>query len=353
MSERANPTVIGGFVVGAVLLFVVGIVVFSKGTFWVEKPTRVLYFEGSVAGLDVGAPVNFRGVRIGSVSKILIRVNFENKMIRTPVFIEIDREKIMGLKGIPESEERQEFVQDLIQRGLRAQLVLQSLITGQLAVEFDMHPETPINLVGSDTDYLEIPTIPSGIQELKTRFEKLQLDELVSALLHTVQSIDEAVQSPDLKKAIEDLDKTLVSVKNLAENIDSRVGPLFTSFEDTSNAARLTLEESQDMIATAKLDLKQALKGIQQLAQNIDKQVVPVAKNIDQISQAARGAFVKGEEAMTTVKGLAGEKSPERFELNRALKEISAAARSIRDLARYLERNPNTLVYGKRKSGGR
>ena len=83
MSERANPMVIGGFVVGAVLLFVVGIVVFSKGAFWIEKPTRVLYFEGSVAGLDVGAPVNFRGVRIGTVTKILLRINFKNKLVLT------------------------------------------------------------------------------------------------------------------------------------------------------------------------------------------------------------------------------------------------------------------------------
>jgi paraquat-inducible protein B len=352
MSERANPMVIGGFVVGAVLLFVVGIVVFSKGPFWIKKPTRVLYFEGSVAGLDVGAPVNFRGVRIGTVSKILLRINFENKLIRTPVYIEIDPDRILEVKAVAESAERQELVQELIQRGLRGQLVLQSLITGQLAVELDMHPDTPVKLVGGDSEVLEIPTIPSGIQELKRRFEKLQLDKLVNSLLRTVQSIDQAVHSPELKKVISGLDEALVSIRNLAQNIDSRLEPLLSSLEDTSKAARLTFEESNEMVSGVKHDLHLALNDIQKLIQNIDNQIAPLAESIDQTSKTARSAFEESRSTLSKVNGIADENSPERYEIKRALKELSAAARSIRNLARYLERNPNALVYGKRKSGG-
>jgi paraquat-inducible protein B len=352
MSKKANPTVIGIFVVGAVILFVIGVVIFSKGTFWIEKPTRVLYFEGSVAGLDVGAPVNFRGVRIGTVSKVLVRINFENKMIRTPVYIEIDRDRISEVEGVPESAQRQEFVQELIQRGLRARLALQSLITGQLAVEFDMHPGTPINLVGADPDYLEIPTIPSSIEELTQRFEKLRIDELINSLLHSIQSIDQAVRAPELKKTIHDLDKTLVSIQKLAQNIDSHVEPISASIQSTSKAARLTFEETQDTVSTTKIELSQALKSVQKLSRNIDSRVGPLAENIGRTSKTARGAFEEGQKTLSTVKDFVDEDSPERYELNKTLKELSAAARSIRNLARYLERNPNSLVYGKRKSGG-
>jgi phospholipid/cholesterol/gamma-HCH transport system substrate-binding protein len=353
MSKKANPAVIGGFVVGAVLLFVIGIVIFSKETFWVEKPTRVLYFEGSVSGLDVGSPVNFKGVRIGTVSKVRVRVNFENKIIRTPVYIEIDRDRLSEIHGIPESAKRQEFVQELIQRGLRAQLALQSLITGQIAVELDMHPGTPINLVGADSNYLEIPTIPSSLEELTQRFEKLRLDELVNSLLRAVQSIDQTVRAPELKKTLHDLDETLISIRKLTQNIDEKVGPLSASLQNTSKAARLTLEETQDMVSTVKVEMNQALKDIQKLARNVDSQVGPLAKSIDQTSKTARGAFEEGRKTLSTAGDFVAEDSPERYELNKTLKELSTAARSIRNLARYLERNPNALVYGKHKSGGK
>ena len=353
MSKKANATAIGGFVVGAVFLFIMGIVIFSKGTFWLEKPTRVLYFEGSVAGLDVGAPVNFRGVRIGTVSKVLVRVNFNNKMIRTPVYIEIDRNRISEMGGMAESEERQEFVQELIQRGLRAQLKIQSLITGMLAVELDMHPGSPINLVGADPDYLEIPTIPSSIEELTNRFEKLELDELVNSLMQVVKSIDHAARAPEIKKTIHDLDETLISIQQLAKNIDSQVEPLTTSLQGASEAASITLEVTQEMISSVKVELSKALKDIQKLTQKIDSQIQPLADSIDQTSIAARDAFEEGKKTLSAVDDFAGENSPERYELKKTLKELSSAARAVRELARYLERNPNALVSGKNKSGGR
>lgn len=353
MSKKANATVIGGFVVGAVLLFVIGIVIFSKGTFWLEKPTRVLYFEGSVAGLDVGAPVNFRGVRIGTVSKVLVRINFNNKMIRTPVYIEIDRKRISEMGGMAESEERQEFVQELIQRGLRAQLKIQSLITGMLAVELDMHPDSPINLIGADPDYLEIPTIPSSIEELTNRFEKLELDKLVNSLMQVAKSIDQVARSPELTKTIHDLDETLIAIQQLAQNIDSQIEPLASSLQGTSEAVNVTLEVTQEMVSSVKVELSQALKDIQKLTQKIDSQVQPLADSIDQTSIAARDAFEEGKKTLSTVGDFTGENSPERYELNKTLKELSSAARSVRDLARYLERNPSALISGKHKSGGK
>ena len=84
MGKRINPAAIGGFIIGAVVLIIVGVLVFSRGQFLSDKRTFVMYFDESVKGLNVGAPVDFQGVRIGSVTDVRVRYNVQDGAFRIP-----------------------------------------------------------------------------------------------------------------------------------------------------------------------------------------------------------------------------------------------------------------------------
>ena len=155
MSRQANKSLIGAFVLGAVALIIASIVIFGSRTMFAETYRNVLFFEGSVKGLKVGAPVVFRGVEIGQVTAIVLQVDPTNLTGRVPVYIEIYQQSIVPLEGAPRYDE--EFLQALIQRGLRAQLQPQSILTGQLMVNLDFHPNSPIRLVGFEHRFPEIP----------------------------------------------------------------------------------------------------------------------------------------------------------------------------------------------------
>ena len=192
MSHKANKTLIGVFVVGAVALAVISVLIFGSGRFFTERLTYVCYFQGSVKGLNVGAPVVFRGVRVGTISDISIESNIETLSIKIPVYIELEPKRF-GQTG--PSKDPKANLERLIKAGLRAQLELQSLVTGQLMIELDFHPHTPAKMVGNDTGYPEIPTIPSGMEELAKTIEKLPLDQLANKLTAAIAGIVSPISS--------------------------------------------------------------------------------------------------------------------------------------------------------------
>jgi phospholipid/cholesterol/gamma-HCH transport system substrate-binding protein len=161
--NRANPKLIGAFVVGAVALVVVGVLLLGGAQVFTAKRTFVAYFEGSVKGLNVGAPVEFQGVKIGSVTDIQLQFLTEDMELRIPVFFEFEPSKVTHVGAHADS--RRQLLKPLVERGLRAQLEMQSLVTGQLLVQLGFLPDTPIHLVG-DGKILEIPTVPTAMQEV-------------------------------------------------------------------------------------------------------------------------------------------------------------------------------------------
>ncbi|ETW94026.1 MAG: mammalian cell entry protein [Candidatus Entotheonella factor] len=164
MMKKANPAVIGGFVIGAVCLVIVGILMLSSGQLFKEKLTYVLYFGSSVEGLQRGAPVKFRGVKVGTVSNIVVEFDINNaeSSARTPVYIQLNtsgmREAKMSMDSTPDA---QEVVALLVERGLRASLVSQSFVTGQLVVNLDFHPKTKPRFTGFSKEVPELPTLQS------------------------------------------------------------------------------------------------------------------------------------------------------------------------------------------------
>jgi paraquat-inducible protein B len=156
VTQRANPKWIGAFVLGAVALVVIGVLLLGGAKFLTEKRTFVAYFEGSVKGLNIGAPVEFQGVRIGSVTDIQLQFLTEDLELRIPVFLQFEPGKISQVGAHVDPQQR--FLKPLVERGLRAQLEMQSIVTGQLIVQLGFHPDTPIRLVGDG----KIPEVPDG-----------------------------------------------------------------------------------------------------------------------------------------------------------------------------------------------
>lgn len=203
---------------------------------YLEKRYFVLYFNGSVRGLTRGAPVEFRGIKIGQVLDVTLEASRDTLEFRIPVLIEIELER-MSISG-KETEAREKVLARLIERGLRAQLKTGSLITGQLYVDLDLHPEAPARRVVYAGKYPEIPTIPAPLQAVTEkvskfvdRLEKLPLDQVVAELRSTVQSLDQAIGetqaligrldaevAPQAKATLEQGQKTLASIERLTSS---------------------------------------------------------------------------------------------------------------------------------------
>jgi paraquat-inducible protein B len=201
MSTRANPVVIGGFVVGAVALLVVALLVWGGTGLFRTKLDYVLFFDSAVTGLNKGGPVLGRGVKVGEVTDVQVRWG-------TPlvaVYVTLEPQALKGAAEEGPSRAIERLVRD---EGLRAQLRMQSFVTGVLYVALDFRPDTPIVFRGGQQRVPEIPTIPSDIEvwtakleRFAKKIEKVPLDEIgqnVEAILEDVKGIVESKGTRDL-----------------------------------------------------------------------------------------------------------------------------------------------------------
>lgn len=166
--KKANPKTVGGFVIGAVILAVIAVGVFGGGRFFEESVKLVAFFPGSHMGLREGAPVEMRGIQVGKVTEIWVEVDEDTLEFTIPVVMEVDLSRIRGA-----DESRDSRAEELIEKGFRAQLVAQSLVTGQQSIQFDFHPGTPVRLVQTDLPYTQVPTIPSAFEEIESSVDEL------------------------------------------------------------------------------------------------------------------------------------------------------------------------------------
>jgi paraquat-inducible protein B len=313
MGRKANPALIGAFVVGAVALAVAGVLAFGSGRFFKRTTPFVLYFPGSVDGLAIGAPVKFKGVEIGAVTDIQISLGeVATNDVRIPVFIAIDIDQLTERGAHLPAADARENVRQAVERGLRAQLNAQSLLTGLLFVQLDLRPDEPaVFVLAPDSPIPEIPTIPTTLQQAQmaasqivARLENVDLARLVTSLTTAVEDVDRLVNTPELRAAVEslpatmaNLNQTITAVRDLSTRLDGGTTPLLKSLQATSERTGVALEQARTTLETA------------------------------------RQALEPG--------------SPLQAQLGDALGEMAGAARSVRMLADYLERNPSALLRGR------
>ena len=261
---------------------------------YTEKRYYILHFNESIRGLTVGAPVEFRGIKIGQVVDIKAEFNLETFSPRITVLIETEPQRWATI-GKTTMDQKQE-IENLVAKGLRAQLKTGSLLTGQLFVDVDFHPEAPKAQIKYGQNFPELPTIPAPLQiitarvnELLNKLEKLPIEQMGKDLGDTLQNVKRLSESKQLLEAVQSLNETLQHTRQLMQNLDSNVAPAIGS----------TLDQAQ--------------------------------------------------KTLISVQGTLGKDAPLQHELRQALKELAEAARGIRILTDYLERNPDSLIYGKGK----
>jgi len=333
MSKPANKTMIGAFVVGAVVLAVAALVLFGSGKFFRKTETWLTFFQGSVRGLNVGSPVLFRGVQIGQVTDIIVGFDAAQLNVLIPVVFEIDPKKFKDI-GDGSQKSEKNLHSALIKEGLRAQLQMQSLVTGQLLINIDFFPDTPARLIGIDRfkdkmifeESWEIPSIPTPIQELEKALNKINIKKIAEDMGRAMNGIAKLATDPDVHEGISVLKNTLSDIQKLARNLDSKVEPLATSFDQT---------------------LVEARAGIGDARKLINEQAAPMLIQFKQAAESANTALDDADTTLKTIENLAQEGTQLRYEVSAALKEIAAASRSVRVLADFIEQHPDALIRGR------
>jgi len=333
MSKQANPTLIGSFVIGAIAIVVFTLL--SLGNITLNNKTYrcVLYFPGSLHGLDLGAPVAYRGVTVGKVGDISIAFDQAENRYTIPVYVDIDAQTDKEPTRFEETgfDTPQDFFQSLIDRGLRAKLKLRSIVTGKLYIEFFFAPETKKIIIGNDTEFIEIPTLPSGFEQFTQTLEELPVKDLVAKIMSILDNLNQMMESEELKQILPQVTKVLVRADALLHSVESQVPDL-------------TLELKQTMAQFSKLT-----RSTQELIEQTDGELTPLLTEI-------KTSFVKINDTLDQLLPLAenlteltDKRSSLRYDVNQAFLEISQAAQSVSRLSDYLHRHPETLLTGRKE----
>ena len=266
---------------------------------YTQKMHYILHFDESIRGLTVGAPVEFRGIKIGQVVDIKSEFDMEKTSPRITVLVETEpqRWKVAGTALSRTADDAKKNISKLVAKGLRAQLKTGSLLTGQLFVDIDFHPDAPNAQVKYGEKFPELPTIPAPlliitarVNDFLSKLETVPIEQIGKDLGDTLQNVKRLTGSKELLEAVQALNETLQHARQLVQNLDSNVAP-------------------------------------------------EIGSTLDQV-----------QKTLVSVEGTLGKDSPLQHEMTQALKELAEAARALRILADYLERHPDAIIFGKGKA---
>ena len=331
MSQKASATAIGAFVLGAIVLLIVAILAFGSGKFLKNTETYVLYFQGNAKGLNIGAPASFRGVKIGTVTDVQLLFDRSTDEVYVTVVVELDSDAFHAIEskaGVDRAAGKEELGYIIRELGLRAKLASLSLVTGQLYVEFNFYPDTPLHLYGFESAYEEFPTLPSTLEELQGALQELvkaardlPLRKLASRLESAIESISSVVESPAFRATPGLLNQALANLRDLSATLNDEIRPLTRSLQQASN-------ETGGAMADLRLMMRR--QG--------SEEVVRLADNMDAVVDQASSLLHQSEGVVSGIDSKA---------LESLVQELSRAARSIRVFADYLDRHPEALIRGK------
>jgi paraquat-inducible protein B len=334
VSRAPNPTVIGGFVVGAVVLIVAALAVFGSGKFLAHRPRAVAFFQGNIQGLSVGSAVNLRGVQVGTVTDIQLRLNVDKMEPIIPVYMEFDPGRLRPSTEISQADRAQQKpLKDAIAHGLHARLAMQSLVTGQLVVELDLDPKEPRRFVGADPSTVEIPTSQSDVEKLKNTVSELPLQQISTAALKLLNDVDHLVNSEDLGALFRSLATASDSLNLLMTDARTDLKPLMGDVRETVGNSRDTLASAK----SAMEELRTTLKTTDQL----------LGGDVRETVKGALATLQRAQQVLAAADGMVAVNSPQRYDVDQALRNLTATTRSLRIFAEDLERRPNSLVMGK------
>lgn len=349
MKRNAHPTRIGLFVLGALGLLVAAVVVVSGGGLFAQRERAVAYFEGSVYGLQLGAPVVFRGVRLGSVVGIGVVYQGQPGRFAIPVELDIERDKIATVNGSTATVS----VADLVAQGLSAQLATQSLLTGLLYVDLDLRPVPaagrPARAAASGA-MTEIPTVATTIQALQKQLQNLDLGQLLADVSAVAASARQLTGDPQLRQALQQTFTQAAGasadLRRLVASLEQRVGPLSDAAQGTLGATRRAAEQwggavdgmngAIDRVGRAADSVNGTMGRFDRLADAAQPAMTSVKRAADDLARTA-----------AALRNATADDSGLMQQVERAAQDMARASRAVRDLADLLERQPEALIRGR------
>jgi paraquat-inducible protein B len=375
MSKHANPTLIGAFVLGALLLGATSIILLGGSSWFQTRHQHILFFEGAAQGLQVGSPVVFLGVKIGTVKRIQIGLNEESQRFLVPVTIEVDPQTVQTSTGDQLDLQDHATFQQLLDRGLRARLRMQSLLTGQLYVDLDFYPDKPARFFSKDPKLNEIPTIPTATEELANKFENFPMDKFLKDLAAIGESLNTVLADQSVKAIPARLEATLAHLESLSAKLDKNseqlMGDVRTNLAGLTKAvgavqkAMLAAEGAAGRVGNAAERIGSAADRIGNTVERVDNNMDRVGSAADRVGTTAdrvgeavnansplvlelTRASVQVRQTAQTLQNLTSQESPTKVRLDQAMVEIGRTARALRLLAESLENQPESMLRGKR-----
>jgi len=357
MSKPVNKTLIGAFILGAVILAVAGILVLGGGSLLRQSDRYVMYFSGSVKGLSVGAPVQLKGVPMGTVTNVNLVYDDVNDVFLNEVIFEVTAGSIKttaNLEGESRSAKRittETTIADMIENGLRAKLTMQSFVTGQLLVAFDFYPNTPVQLKALGGDLIELPTLPSDMDALSKTLDSIDFEHIATSVTNTIHGFEALINAPELKESISTLNLALKDYRRLAANLNNHTAQLSRDLSATLADTRQLIRAADNQVTPIATGITGTTDDLRKTIASIDQRLQPVLTNAEETATAARDAFQQAEIMLANLKHLTDPDSPMLYQLDETLVESRKAFRALALLADYLSRHPEALLKG--KTGGK
>ncbi|KJS07113.1 MAG: hypothetical protein VR73_09390 [Gammaproteobacteria bacterium BRH_c0] len=318
MSRSANPVAVGLFTLVALALAVLLVLLFSGSNWWSPTDRYVLIYDSSIRGLNIGAPVTLKGVKIGQVTDIRTSLHGKDIDVLNTVTIEIDATSM----ELEDAEGKAVSVKELVKRGLRAQLRQQSLLTGLLYVDVDFDPAKPALYKKVKTEYPQLPTTPTNLQQLTRDLENVDVNKLVKDLQETFSGINRLLNDP--------------AMQQLAANVGSAVQALEVAANDLSKMGIRLGRDYAEVAQSANTLLTGINRDMPQRLETLDETLANLNQSAAMLEEfSANAAFIVSDD------------SPTLYRLNSASKSINEAAEQLRNLSDLLERQPEVLIFGK------
>lgn len=317
-----RQTAIGGFVLGGAALALAAIVLFGQHHFLSPTQGAVIVFQDAISGLSVGAPVTFRGVRVGSVASITVTYDPKTQAAYIPVTLDIEPRRVLltGMNagdpiGLPQ----------LVANGLKGELNVKSFVTGQSEIGLEFDPASPVVLHPGIAALPEIPARKSTIQKMQAQLSELPLRELV-----------------------ENTSATMESLRALSEKLDRDLPPLIGSLRTTSDQSAETVMLTGKALANMRGQLDGTLADISRLANTGTALLNQRGAELRTVLVSSNQTVVQARDLLTDLRGFTSERGADRANFDSALRDLAAAAAALRGLAADVERNPQLLLTGRR-----
>jgi paraquat-inducible protein B len=332
MSKKASSTLIGLFTLIGLIIAGSAVVMLGAGKYFEKSHKILLYFDKSVNGLQVGSDVRFGGVRIGRVSSISVIIDTKANRKIIPVIVELTEKELTNIAGGGEGKldfSSKRGVELAVKQGLRAGMKQQSLVTGQLYVEFDIISGEKGFVYDSKENEI-YPVIPTVATEM---------DELIAGISDGLKKINDL-----------DLGGLITEMRDVLENLNTKIADVnLTEINENLTAITRDVREitGDDKLANSLENLDAALVEFRELSGKANKNIDPILAEIKTLTESTRESMKKMEASAEQLSKVTDPRSPLLLDFQNMLHDAETSTRQLRELTNDLKRNPSSLLRGK------